>query len=137
MSLDELVRLSRQGRPVGEVLDIVRRTGTHHPLTPSEILRLREQGVAPEVLDELVAAQVRFERDQAAAERVRQAQAQAATVDRARSEAYRRGWEESRWFTPWGSAWSSSVYLNFGHPFGHSFRYPGRGGVGWGIRFGR
>ena len=48
LGLDEIVRRSREGVPTAALLDVLRSTGTHHALSPSEVLRLREQGVAPE-----------------------------------------------------------------------------------------
>ena len=138
LSLDEVVRLSRQGTPTAALLETLRNTGTHHALSPSDVLRLREQGVAPEVLDALAEAQARRDRDQATADKVRQQTEQAAAVDRARAEAYRRGAWDAYPVYPYGS-------LYYGRPFGHSFGHPyarpghpwGRGGINWGIRIGR
>lgn len=134
LSLEEVVRLSRQGTPTATLLETLRNTGTHHALSPSEVLRLREQGVAPEVLDALAEAQARRDRDQATADKVRQQTEQAAAVDRARAEAYRRGAWDAYPVYPYGS-------LYYGRPFGHPYARPGhpwgRGGINWGIRIGR
>lgn len=133
LSLDEVVALARQGRPVAEQLEVLRSTGTRHALTPSEALRLQAQGVAPEVLDALAEAQARWAQDEATADKVRREQAAQAATERARAEAYRRAWRDAEW--------NSSLYLNYGAPFGSPYYRYGRpwgpGGLGWGIRYGR
>lgn len=134
LSLGEIVRLSREGRPTASLLETLRSTGTAHALSPSEVLRLREQGVAPEVLDALAEAQARRDRDQATADKVRQQTEQAAAVDRARAEAYRRGAREAYPAYPYGSI----RYVDpFGFPYPGPSPYWGRGGVHWGGRIGR
>ena len=80
LSLDDIVRRSREGEPTAVLLDALRTTGTHHALNPSDVLRLRDQGVAPEVLDALAEAQARHDRDQAAADKARQMADQAAAL---------------------------------------------------------
>lgn len=133
LSLDEVVALARQGRPVSEQLEVLRSTGTRHALTPSEALRLKEKGVAPEVLDALAEAQARWARDEATADKVRREQAAQVATEKARAEAYRRAWRDAEW--------NSSLYLNHGAPFGSPYYRYGRpwgpGGFGWGIRYGR
>jgi hypothetical protein len=136
LALDEIVRRSREGLPTAELLDILRSTGTHHALSPSEVLRLREQGVAPEVLDALAEAQARHDRDQATADKVRQQTEQAAAVERARAEAYRRGLREGYPAYPYGT-----IRYGYPQPFGFPYYGPGprwgRGGLQWGIGIGR
>ncbi|KAB2969843.1 hypothetical protein [Zoogloea sp.] len=133
LSLDEVVALSRQGLPIPEQLEVLRTTATRHALTPSVVLRMKAQGVAPEVLDALAEAQERWARDEAAADTVRREQAAQAAAERARVEAYRRAWRDA--------GWNSSLYLNYGGPFGSPYyRYGrpwGHGGSGWGLRYGR
>jgi hypothetical protein len=132
LGLDEIVRRSREGVPTAALLDVLRSTGTHHALSPSEVLRLREQGVAPEVLDALAEAQARHDRDQATADKVRQQTEQAAAVERARVEAYRRGVWDAYPAYPYGT-------IRYGqpHPYGFPYYGPGlprgRGGIHWGI----
>ena len=132
LGLDEIVRRSREGVPTAALLDVLRSTGTHHALSPSEVLRLREQGVAPEVLDALAEAQARHDRDQATADKVRQQTEQAAAVERARAEAYRRGVWDAYPAYPYGT-------IRYGqpHPYGFPYYGPGlprgRGGIHWGI----
>ena len=132
LGLDEIVRRSREGVPTAELLDILRSTGTHHALNPSEVLRLREQGVAPEVLDALAEAQARHDLDQATADKVRQQTEQAAAIERARAEAYRRGVREGYPAYPYGT-----IRYGYPQPFGFPHYGPGlpwrRGGIHWGI----
>ena len=59
-----------------------RRTGTRHPISPSEAVRLKAQGVAPEVLDALNEAHTRWAQDEAAAVRARRDAEQAAALTR-------------------------------------------------------
>lgn len=128
LTLGEIVQQSRVVPPP-ILIETLRSTGTHHALTPSQAIRLREQGVAPEVLDALVDAQERWARDQATAEKVRRDTEQAAALDRARAEAERA----RRAAYPVYSPYSDPFY---GYPFG----YPGRagfGGIGWGIQIRR
>lgn len=129
LSLDEIVRQSRVVPPP-ILIETLRSTGTHHALTPSQAIRLREQGVALEVLDELNAAHERWARDQATAEKVRRDTEQAAALDRARAEV-----ERAR------RAYYPPVYSPYSDPFyGYPFGYPGRarfGGIGWGIQIRR
>ena len=66
LSLDEVVARSRAGQPSAALIDEIRRTGTRHPISPSEAVRLKAQGVAPEVLDALDEAHQRWARDEAA-----------------------------------------------------------------------
>ena len=133
LSLDEIVRLSRQGTPTATLLETLRNTGTHHALSPSEVLRLREQGVAPAVLDAIAEAQARWEQDNAAAAKARQQTEQAAAVDRARAEAYRRGAWDAYPVYPYGSIYYGQPFRSYSRP-GHPW---GRGGINWGIRIGR
>ncbi|NTV96791.1 MAG: hypothetical protein HGA75_15490 [Thiobacillus sp.] len=88
LSLDEIVQQSRFVPPP-ILIETLRSTGTHHALTPSQAIRLRQQGVAPEVLDALADAHQRWVQDQATAEKVRRDTEQAAALDRARAEAER------------------------------------------------
>jgi hypothetical protein len=129
LSLDEIVQQSRVVPPP-ILIQTLRSTGTHHALSPSQAIRLREQGVAPEVLDALAEAQERWARDQATAEKVRRDTEQAAALDRARAEA-----ERAR------RAYYPPVYSPYSDPFyGYPFGYPGRagfGGIGWGIQIRR
>lgn len=129
LSLDEIVQQSRFVPPP-ILIETLRSTGTHHALTPSEAIRLRERGVAPEVLDALADAHQRWVQDQATAEKVRRDTEQAAALDRARAEA-----ERAR------RAAYPPVYAPYGDPFyGYPFGYPGRarfGGMGWGIQIRR
>ena len=101
--------------------------GTRHALTPAEAQRLREQGVAAEVLDELAAAEARAARDQATADKVRRATEQAAAEDRARAEAERRRRAYSPYYDPLGP---------YGRPFypAYPYGYPGYFGGGVLIR---
>ena len=125
LSLDEIVQQSRFVPPP-ILIETLRSTGTHHALTPSQAIRLRQQGVAPEVLDALADAHQRWVQDQATAEKVRRDTEQAAALDRARAEAERA----SRAAYP-------PVYAPYGDPF---YGYPGRprfGGIGWGIQIRR
>ena len=78
LSLDEVVARSRAGQPGAALIDEIRRTGTRHPISPSEAVRLKAQGVAPEVLDALDEAHQRWARDEAAAARARRDAEQAA-----------------------------------------------------------
>ncbi len=132
LSLDDIVRRSREGEPTAVLLDALRTTGTHHALNPSDVLRLRDQGVAPEVLDALAEAQARHDRDQAAADKARQMADQAAALERARAEAYRRGVWDAYPAYPYGT-------IRYGqpHPYGFPYYGPGlprgRGGIHWGI----
>jgi hypothetical protein len=126
LSLDDIVRKSRAGVGTAALLDEIRRTGTRHALTPPELQRLREQGVAREVLDELADAEARALRDQAAADKVRRATEQAAAEDRARADAERR----RRAYPPY-------YYDPYGRPFGYPaypYGYPGAFGGGVLIR---
>lgn len=127
LSLDEIVRRSRAGVGTAALLDEIRRTGTRHALTPAEAQRLREQGVAAEVLDELAAAEARAARDQATADKVRRATEQAAAEDRARAEAERRRRAYSPYYDPLGP---------YGRPFypAYPYGYPGYFGGGVLIR---
>lgn len=140
LGLDEIVRLSRQGVPTASLLETLRRTGTHHALAPSDVLRLKAQGVAPEVLDALADAEARYARDQATADKVRQQTEQADALDRARAEAYRRGARDAYPVYP---AYPGYPYgsMRYGSPFDFPYygpAYPGgRGGVHWNIGIGR
>ena len=83
--------------------------------------------------DALAEAQARWAQDEATADKVRREQAAQAATERARAEAYRRAWRDAEW--------NSSLYLNYGAPFGSPYYRYGRpwgpGGLGWGIRYGR
>lgn len=123
LSLDDIVRRSRAGTDAATLIGEIRRSGTRHALTPADAQRLRGQGVAQEVLDELADAQARWARDEATAAKVRRDTAQAAAEDRARAEAERRQRARSTYYPP---------YYDPLWPYG----YPGRagyGGFGWGF----
>ncbi len=124
LSLDDIVRKSREGVGAAALIDEIRRTATHHALTPAETQRLRDQGVAQAVLDELVAAQERWARDEATAAKVRRDTAQAAAEDRARAE------EERRRRTYYGPTYSP--YYDPFWPHGYPSGRFGYGGFGWG-----
>lgn len=130
LSLDEILRQSRAGVPTAALLETLARTGTRHALSPSEAIRLREQGVAPEVLDALTAAQERWARDQATADQVRRDTEQAAALDKAKADAERY---RQRATTPyWDPLWP--------YPYAYPPGYPGwrgYGGIGWGGRLRR
>lgn len=139
LSLDEIVQAS--GRtPPSVLIDLLRRSGTHHALSPSQVLRLREQGVAPEVLDEITAAEARRAQDQASAERVRRATEQAAALERARADAAERAYP-NRFDPSWPYAYPGyPLYPGYPGHFGYSPRgpYPGpRFGWGLGVQIGR
>lgn len=131
LSLEEVVRQSRAGVPTATLLETLSATGTRHALSPSEAVRLREQGVAPEVLDALAAAQERWARDQATADKVRRDTEQAAALDKAKAEAerYRRQSQPQPYWDPF---WP--------YPYAYPPGYPGwrgYGGIGWGGRIRR
>ena len=135
LSLDDIVRRSREGVAAAALVDEIRRTGTHHALVPADVQRLRGQGVAQEVLDALAEAQSRWARDQATAEKVSRATAQAAAEDRARAEEARR----QRAAFPYNSPYNSPFYdpmLPYGYPYGYPGRF-GYGGFGWGVHIRR
>jgi len=96
------------------------------------LTRMAEHGLS--FAAALAEAQARWEQDNAVAARARQQTEQAAAVDRARAEAYRRGAWDAYPVYPYGS-------LYYGRPFGHPYARPGhpwgRGGINWGIRIGR
>ncbi|WP_442770902.1 hypothetical protein [Zoogloea ramigera] len=116
LSLDEVVARSRAGQGSEALIDEIRRTATRHPISPSEAVRLKAQGVAPEVLDALNEAHTRWAQDEAAA--LKRAQADA--------ERYRRSAPYADPFWPYRS-----------YPFGYPYRHPRfapYGGFGWGIQ---
>jgi len=128
LSLDEVVARSRAGQGSVALLEEIHRTGTRHPISPSEAVRLKAQGVAPEVLDALNEAHTRWAQDEAAAQRARRDAEQAAALKRAQAEAerYRRSVPYADPFWPYRS-----------HPFGYPYRHPRfapYGGFGWGIQ---
>lgn len=128
LSLDDVVARSRAGLPSAALIDAIRRTGTRHAISPSEAVRLKAQGVAPEVLDALDEAHQRWARDEAAAARARRDAEQAAALKRAQAEAerYRRSVPYADPFWPYRR-----------DPFGYPHRPPGfppHGGFGWGIQ---
>lgn len=128
LSLDEVVACSRVGQGSEALLDEIRRTATRHPISPSEAVRSRLQGVAPEVLDALNEAHTRWAQDEAAAVRARRDAEQAAALKRAQADAerYRRSVPYADPFWPYRS-----------YPFGYPYRHPRRapyGGFGWGIQ---
>ena len=45
LSLDEVVARSRAGQGSAALLDEIRRTGTRHPISPSEAVRLKAQEI--------------------------------------------------------------------------------------------
>lgn len=57
LTRDDVVRMSKAGDSPSAIIDRLRNTGTVIPLTASEIVRLHQAGVAPEVLDYLQQAQ--------------------------------------------------------------------------------
>ncbi|WP_374241776.1 hypothetical protein [Zoogloea sp.] len=128
LSLDEVVARSRAGQPSAALIDEIRRTGTRHPISPSEAVRLKAQGVAPEVLDALDEAHQRWARDEAAAARARRDAEQAAALKRAQADAerYRRSVPYADPFWPYRS-------YPFGYPYPHP-RFAPYGGFGWGIQ---
>jgi hypothetical protein len=129
LSLDEIVRQSRAGVPTATLLENLKRTGTRQALSPSEAIRLREQGVAPEVLDALTAAQERWARDQATADKVRRDTEQAAALDKAKADAERYRMQSQPY---WDPLWP--------YPYAYPPGYPGwrgYGGIGWGGRIRR
>lgn len=128
LSLDEVVARSRAGQGSEALLDEIRRTATRHPISPSEAVRLKAQGVAPEVLDALNEAHTRWAQDEAAAVRARRDAEQAAALKRAQADAerYRRSVPYADPFWPYRS-----------YPFGYPYRHPRfapYGGFGWGIQ---
>lgn len=128
LSLDEVVARARAGQGSAALLDEIRRTGTRHPISPSEALRLKALGVAPEVLDALDEAHARWAQDEAAAQRARRDAEQAAALKRAEADAerYRRSVPYADPFWPYRS-----------DPFGYPYRHPRLapyGGFGWGIQ---
>lgn len=129
LSLDEILRQSRAGVPTATLLDTLARTSTRHALSPSEAIRLREQGVAPEVLDAITAAQERWARDQATADKVRRDTEQAAALDKAKADAERYRMQSQPY---WDPLWP--------YPYAYPPGYPGwrgYGGIGWGGRLRR
>lgn len=134
LSLDDIVRKWRAGIGAAALVEEIRRTGTHLALTPADTQRLREQGVAPEVLAELSAAQERWARDQATAEKVRRDTARAAAEDRAEAERRRRAYASPYYDPLWP--------YGYAYPYGYPGRigyggYGGSGGFGWGVQIRR
>ena len=128
LSLEQVVARSRAGQTSAALLDEIRRTGTRHPISPSEAVRLKAQGVAPEVLDALNEAHMRWAQDEAAAQRARRDAEQAAALKRAQADAerYRHSVPYADPFWPYRS-----------YPFGYPYRNPRfapYGGFGWGIQ---
>jgi len=126
LSLEEIVRRSREGVAAAALIDEIRRTGTRHALAPADVQRLRGQGVAQAVVDELAEGEARRARDQATADKVRRDTAQAEAEDRARAEAERR----QRAMYPYGSPYYDPLW-----PYGYPPGYPGR--FGWGLHLRR
>jgi hypothetical protein len=54
----EVVQLSRSGEPPAAIVERLKKSGTVLWLSASDILQLRQEGVAPQVLDYLQAAQI-------------------------------------------------------------------------------
>lgn len=134
LSLDEIVRKWKAGAGSSALVDEIRCTGTRHALTPQDVERLRGQGVAPEVIDEIRAAQARWAADQASADKVRKLTAEAAAEDRARAEAARRRALAPHYYPPYGSPFYDPMRpYGYGQPFGYPGPFGPRGGLGWGI----
>lgn len=68
LSLDEIVKLSRQGMPAEEIISRVSSTHSRYRLSASQLLELRQRGVDMKVLDHLVESERRAIFDEMAVE---------------------------------------------------------------------
>lgn len=75
VSLADIVAMGREGKAAAQIVDRLRESHSRHRLTAGEILDLRDQGVAREVLDYLVDADRQATFDDVAADIARREQA--------------------------------------------------------------
>jgi hypothetical protein len=89
LTREQIVAMSKAGEPPQAIIEKLRETYTVLPLSGSEIVRLHDEGVAPEVLDYLQLAQI--------------------------SEVRRR---EALFSSMYGCSWGSRLYPRFQSRFG-------------------
>jgi hypothetical protein len=116
LSLDDIVRLGREGLPAERLIERLRSTSTRHALNASQILELRLQGVDVRVLDELIEADRRQRWEDTAAELARRDQA---CGERLRNEQLQCRMQSM--MTPWSAPPFGCLPPRPGFPFWQCF----------------
>lgn len=118
LSVDDIVRLSREGVPPQQIIDRYYHSGTRLKLKDAQLTELRQRGVDQRVVDYIVQAEIQAE----TTDRI------TAQADREASERARRELERSyRYYDPWWEpyyGWGPRVYPYFGYGWS-------RWGSGW------
>jgi hypothetical protein len=118
VTLDEIVELSKQGNTPEQIINKLKASNSRYDLSPSEVVRLKEQGVDPTVLDYMHETHENALRENMADEinkREKQRQEELRKLERE----YRL--RSMPYYDPWWGYWGPGPYWRY--PYGSRFRY--------------
>lgn len=134
LSLDDLIRLSKEGAGAEQIIEQIRLSSSTYDLTPTQVVELNKQGVDNKVLD-----YIHTSREQAVRNSVADALNQREKVKRAEVEKLKRQqWleQQQRLYSPFCGYGPYGLhpygYGSFGSRFGHRSRF----GMGFGFPLG-
>ena len=118
VTLDEIVTLSKQGNSPEQIINRIKASNSRYDLTPSEIVRLTEQGVDPKVLDYMHQAHESALRENMADEINKREKQRQEDLEKLEREYRLRSYP---YYDPWWGYFGPGPYWRY--PYGPSFRY--------------
>lgn len=118
LTLDEIVALSKQGTPPEQIIEKIKASNSRYDLTPSEVVRLTQQGVDPKVLDYIHKTHESALRENMADEINKREKQRQQELERLERE-YRL--RQFHYYDPWWGYWGPGPYWRY--PYGSRFRY--------------
>jgi len=117
VTLDEIIALSKQGTPPNQIIEKIKTSNSRYDLTPSEIVRLTQQGVDPKVLDYIHQTHESALRENMADEINKREKQRQQELEKLEREYRLRSYH---YYDPWWG-WGPGPYWR--HPYGARFRY--------------
>lgn len=117
VTLDEIIELSKQGNTPEQIINKIKASNSRYDLTPSEVVRLTQQGVDPKVLDYMHETHENALRESMADEINKREKQRQQDLKKLEQEYRMRSYP----YDPWWGYWGPSPYWRY--PYGPSFRY--------------
>jgi len=114
LTLDEIVALSKKGTPPEQIIEKINASNSRYDLTPSEVVRLTQQGVDPKVLDYMHQSHESALRENMADEINKREKQRQQDLKKLEQE-YRL--RSMPYYDPWWGYWGPGPYWRYGPRF--------------------
>lgn len=118
VTLDEIIELSKQGNTPEQIINKLKASNSRYDLTPSEVVRLTQQGVDPKVLDYMHETHENALRESMADEINKREKQRQQDLKKLEQEYRMRSYP---YYDPWWGYFGPGPYWRY--PYGPSFRY--------------